>query len=521
MRMKRWRYILVAVLILVAARATAGPDYFRPGRWVALPRGVTGRITAPGTATVVGPDASGVQYALPMAAPWHTGAGGAPKDVEALPRGAWLVAEIDRLAGVRTVPRDAVLKALPDGSALVPLGDIQYGVPDSVDAVIAYDFGESRLQPDERAALARFVKQGGAVFFVYAARSIPAASVGLWRELFGAQGEPERQAPGLPRGLLVPEAFRLGLDFEVPGLVWKRYGRGLTLAYALPPRLTTERLTPEMTEQLLEQAGVVFARARHWIESRRRPIVTEPFMPDLFRLFGPVEWGCAERRRIVLTAAGYAVAAVALLFSFRGLLARKKRRWLGAALAVALGGVVAIYLPAVSASGLALDVAPVVIDDPEAGPVMVLLGRVARLGPGQAPQIRSMTSMPPKLVLYGRFSAQQKQWANYRFEPPGPSLEPLLDIGQNLCLVSVRPLTQAEASAIAAQEHPGPPEADARIGLARKRWAEPHRTYRFEWKAPTTAHRMFDPRQDDAFVQIRRRPVLWMTASSVADRPAP
>jgi predicted amidohydrolase len=472
---------------------------------VRLPAGVTGRVSAPGAATVIGPDAAEAQYALPMSAPWGTTVGGAPTEMSALKKGAWLVAELDRGADARTVPREAVLKALPKGSALTPLGSIRHGVPEAVDAVVCYDFGESMLQRDERAALVRFAKDGGAVFFVYVSRSIPAASVELWRDVFGAQGKGEKQAAGLPRGLLVPADFGLGLDFEMPGLVWRRCGRGLALAYALPPVRNPADLS--------KHATVLFERARYWIETQCRPVTPEPFMPEAFGLFDRAEWSRPARRRAALVGAGYAAAAIGLLLSFGSLLARKRWRWTAGTLAIAMAGTVAVVALGAGSSGLALDTASVVLDEPGAEKVLVTFARIARLAPGDAPQLRSATPVPPRLALFSRYSASQKTWANYRFGQGVSSIEPLLAVGESMCVVSVRTLSDAEVQDLRVSVSPAPAGGHKLTGLVRERWAgRRDRKYDLTWVTPSAQLRLFDPRAEGTFVQIERHPLLWVSA---------
>jgi 6,7-dimethyl-8-ribityllumazine synthase len=442
------------------------------------------------------------QYALPLAAPWPAEPEGARLEPVAIPESAWLAAELGR--GASEKARAGILRALPDGSALVGLGDLRRGVPESVDLVIAYDFSESRLQPSERAAISAFARRGGAVFFVYASRAIPAASVPLWRELFGAGGGAEIRAPGLPQGLLMPRDFRLRFKADMPRLVWQRCGRGIVLAYELEPEGHALE-TAAGSERLFRRAVESAAR-------ERRPVALGPVEPDVYELFAPPRWSRGPRVRFALLASGYALAAMGLLASAGGPLSRRGWTWLAGAVCLAAGGAAAIGALSESASGLSLDTAGVLILEREADPVAVVLGRVARLGPGEAPELGSAARMPPKVTVYRRYSAFRKSHVTYRFRPGGGTVQPHLAQGQSQCLISIRVLPRAATERLAARPTvPAPAGGERWIALFRERWADRDagpEAYRFRWVRAPGELRLFDRSADEAWVQVRRGPVL-------------
>jgi len=499
---------------LAAASSAAPPIHFKPGRWVELPPLPPGRVTAPGTTTVIETAQADAQYALPMSDPWTAAVGGANLDTAGVPEGAWLAAELDHGTGARMTSRDGILKALPPGSSLVRLDHIRRGVPESVDLVICHDFSESKLQPQERAAVRRFARRGGAVFLIFASRAIPAASEELWRDLFGAHGKREKQAPGLPRRFLVPSDFALRFDPDMPRLVWQRCGRGVVLAYGLAPgRNILER--PEGTTRL-------FARALAHIRKNRRPLTVGPVDPGVFGLFERADWSARARRRFALLACGYAAAAIGLLLSFGTLLTR--RRWVRsvAVLCIAGGGAAILMALTAGTSGLALDNVAVIMQEPGADPTEVVFARISRLGPGRAPQLRSASAMPPRLVLYSRFSARLKNWVNYRFRPGGATVEPDLEVGQKACLVAIRTTSVESArSSTSAPDAPPPPKAEHIIEFVRQRWTTADMDYTFRWVRPSFPPRAFDVSADKHFVQIHRGPVLLVTAARKKVQPQP
>ncbi len=505
---------LIAVLAGLLARSAGGfaaaasggtaPIHFKPGRWVELPALPPGRVTAPGTTTVIETARADAQYALPMSDPWTAAVGDANLDVAGVPEGAWLAAELNRGVGIGTAARDGILNALPQGSTLVKLGDVRRGVPEPVDLVICHDFSESKLQPQERAAVRQFARRGGAVFLIFASRAIPAASEELWRGLFGAHGKPEKQAPGLPRRFLVPAGFALRFDPNMPRLVWQRCGRGIVLAYGLAPSENVlER--PEETTQL-------FARALVHIRRNRRPLNLGPVDPGVFGLFEQADWSARPRRRFTLLACGYAAAAIGLLLSFGTLLT--KRRWIRPAgiACIAAGGAAILLALTAGTSGLALDTVAVIVQEPGADPTEVVVARISRLGPGGTPQLRAASAMPPRLVLHSRFSASLKNWVNYRFRPGGATVEPDLEVGQKACLVAIRSASAESAhdSASAPDVSP-PPRAEHLIEFVRQRWTTDDMDYTFRWVRPPFQPRAFDVSADDHFVQIHRSPVLIVT----------
>lgn len=500
--------VVAAVLCSDAVAATNHPIYYRPGSWVEIPASSPGVILTPGAATVVGEERAEAQYALPLSDPWAATFGDAKLGVTAVPAGAWLVAELAPGAGSKTAPRDGILKALPAGSMVVPLSDVRRRVSEAVDLIVCYDFSESNLRPQEQAAVAQFVRRGGAVLLIFASRAIPAASVDFWRSLFGADGEPERQAAGLPRGLLVAADFTLRLDHEMPRLVRRQCGRGVVLAYGMAPSDNVLK-DPDATAKL-------FARAMHHIRNERRPLAIGPVEPDVFAFFGRPEWSAAPRQRFVLLAWGYAAAAVGLVLSFGRFLMRGRWAWVAGLALVAAAGIATVVWLASGASGLALETTSMLILEPGANPVMVTFARIARLGPGSSPELRS-PMMPPKLVLYSRYSAAQKNWVNYRFRPAGPTVEPLLDVGQNLCLVSIRPVFIGSATAAPPElaAHP-PPNADKLVRFFKERWASKDTDYTFSWTLQAGSGPF---RPDAPFVQVDAGPTLVVSGARTAPEP--
>ncbi len=491
----------MAVFSAPVHAGTDGTSYYKPGRWLEVLVDSPGRITAPGTTTVVEKQSAEAQYVLPMSAPWSAAFNGVRLDVAGIAEGGWVAAELAGAAGNRTAERDGILEALPPGSVVAPLGDIRRGVPSSFDLVICYDFSEGNLQPQERIALEQFVRRGGAVFLIFASRAIPAGSVGLWRTLFGATGTPQKQAPGLPRGLRVPGDFELRFDAAMPRLVWQRCGRGVVIAYGLAPN-----------EKVLEQpegTTELFNRVVFHIREARRPLTLGPVEPDVFGLFEETGWSASSRWRFALLACGYAGAAAGLILSFGSFVSRRRWMWLAGMLCIAAGGAAVILGATADRSGLALDTVAMVIQEPQTDPVDVVLGRISRLGPEDALQLRSATPIPPRLVLHSRFSASRKNWVNYRFFSHRSTVEPMLDTGQRLCLASVR----AAAETTPGEQVQPPPNADKLIGFFRKHWAEGETTYTFRWARSAVPRRLFESSAGGTFSQISRATVLFVSGA--------
>ena len=516
------RFVLVFLLLLAPSVGRgAAPDavIYKPGRWARVRVGTPGEILAPGAATVVGDARADAQYVLPMSEPWVAAFNGSKLAVTSIPGGAWLVIEAG--PGSRGPARGGILKALPEGSVLTGLGDIRRGVSESVDLIICHDFAESRLQPSERAAIEEFARQGGSVMMLFASRVIPAASEHLWRSLFGAGEERDKQAPGLPRGLLVPNDFRTRLDVPEPAderrpltlgdlkaladipepsdgqpFVWQQCGRGIVMA-----------ARGTMLERSSD-AERFFRRVAARVRSDCRPIGLGPAEPDVFRLFDPPAWSMQPRHRFAALAAAYSVAAIGLLLSFRAMLARRRWAWLAGAVCIAAGGLGIVLAFTASTSGLALDTASILIVEPGTAPVAVDLARIARLGPGDAPELASANAMPPRLLLYSRHAASEKTWVKYRFRPDRSTLEPVLGIGQSLCVSSVRPVLDGRAIG------PGvspPQNADALIALFKSRWARKGTDYGFRW-ARAQGPRLFTVAAEGTFVQVNHGPTLMVTA---------
>jgi len=501
------RHLLLLALLLAAPPARAAPPaaiIYKPGRWVEVPAASPGEIVAPGATTVVGAARAEAQYALPMSEPWATTLGGVRLDITSIPPGGWQAAEIGRSSGAAA--RDGILRALPAGSILTRLGGVRRRVPEAVDLIICYDFAESKLQPQERAAVERFVRRGGAVLLIFVSRAVPAASARFWRSLFGAGDAREKQAPGLPRGLLVPNDFTTRIDIPESAadrpFVWQRAGRGIVMAVGLPAR---EKM-PERSKETERFFRRIVARVR----ANCRPVGLGPVEPDVFRLFDSPAWSAEPRRRLALLAVGYTAAAAGLLLSFGAMLAKRRWAWLGGAVCIAAGGAALVFGFTAGTSGLALDTTSVIIVEPGAAPVQVGLARISRLGPGGAPQLMSAAPMPPRLLLYSRHSASEKTWVTYRFVPDGATVEPLLGIGQSLCLASVRAAPENLALLAAA---PAPKNADALEQLFRRRWAMKGVDYEFRWvQAPGGPH-PFTVSAEGRFVQIRRGPALVAVGS--------
>ena len=515
------RFALVFLLLLAPSVVRgAAPDAvtYKPGRWARVQVGAPGEILAPGAATVVGHARASAQYVLPMSEPWVAASEGSKLAVTSIANGAWLVVEVG--AGSRGPARDGILKALPEGSVLTGLGDIGRGVPEAVDLVICHDFAESRLQPGERAAIDAFVRRGGAVLMLFASRSIPAASEGLWRSLFGTGEGRDEQARGLPRGLLVASDFTTRLDVpesagdrppqtlddfkalpDIPEpsggqpFVWQRCGRGIVMAAR-----TTMLESSRDTERFFGRVG---ARVR----TDCRPISLGPVEPDVFGLFGQPAWSEEPRQEFALLAAAYSVAAVGLLLSFRAMLTRCRRAWLAGAVCIAAGGIGIFLAFTAGASGLALDTASIVIVEPGEAPVAVDLARIARLGPGDAPELASANAMPPRLLLYSRHAASGKTWVRYRFLPEHSSVEPVLGMDQRLCVSSVRSAPNGRAAGLDA---PPPPNAEALIALFKSRWARKRTDYEFRW-ARAQGPRLFTVAAEGRFVQVNHGPTLIVT----------
>ncbi|MFO7900754.1 MAG: hypothetical protein R6V58_17045 [Planctomycetota bacterium] len=493
-----------AVLGLAAwtAPARGGETvYFKPGRWVRLPEGTGRHLIAPGTATVVEDDRAEAQYALPMTDLW------APEtdafEVEPVPAGALLVAELNR-SPKSGLPAEGVRSALPAGSAVIALDGVRERVPDSVDLVVSYYFSEGKLTARERAALVRFVRRGGAAVFVFGAGSMPAASEPVWRRLLGIEGGGVREVGGLPRGFLVPDGFSPRRDVleeagDKPTFLWRRSGRGVVVAY--------NASQDEPVRRKADAAAALFARIVARVQEARRPVRLGPIAPGVYRLFGGAAWSGSSRRRLAWLAAGYAVGAAGLLVSLGGLLRGRGWSWLVGLGAIAAAGAATIGVLVGGDSGLALETYSVVLSGGETEPVELVIGRVARLGRGRPCAFRSAGAMPPKAVLYDRYSAVQKEWAAYRFRSAWSSIEPLLDVDQSLCLVSVRWLDDARASALLGAPDVRPPSSSGRlvdlverelvVGKCRHRWVE-----------PDAAPRLFTPDAARCFTQVRRHPTL-------------
>ena len=486
------KLILAAALaaLLFPTTALGAEIYYKPGKWVPLPETQAGVVNAPGTLTIIENDAAPAQFALPMSPTWNRPG----LSLQPVPADAWIAAEL--AATGRIASRDGILRALPPGSALSAI-DLMRGVPDSFDLVIIYDFAESRLQPTESAALLEFIRRGGAVFFMFSSRAIPASSIEIWRDLFAAQGDAVKQEPALPRGFLVPQDFALRMDIpDMPRLAWKQSGRGVVLAYGLAPN---ERLLGDAvgTAELFERA------VRH-INATRRPISIGPVEPDAFRLFDEPRWSAGARRRLALIAGGYAIAAIGVIISFAGLIRKRGRIFVGSSAAIAALGVAAVLLMP-TGSGLALDTVNVLIDD-GTQPVLVTIGRIARLGPGRATPLMSMNPMPPRILLYGRYSATQRDWAAYRFERSGASVEPLLDIGQSVCLFAMTDVPGGYAAGLASAEPP--PNAAQIISFFERRLSGGAK-YDYRWCTP--APRLFAAESERTFTQTSTTPVLIAT----------
>ncbi len=507
---------LIAAGCAAALGAPSEPACYKPGDWVEVPASGPGLLAAPGTTTVMEPVHGEAQYALPMTEPWTAVFNGAILEVNAVAERGWLAASLERGAGgILSGAESGILKALPPGSKLVPLGDVRRGVPESVDLIVSYDFSERMLQPQELGAIKEFVRRGGAVCFLFASQ-IPAASVEFWRDLFGAGGEARMQAPGLPHGVRVPPGFALRFEQDMPELVWRQSGRGVVLAYRLSPN-----------EDLLKDAEAtarVFGRVVQYVRENRRPLRLGPAEPEAFRLFDPPEWAAGPRRRSALLAVGYAAGAAGLLVSFGSLLARRRWMWLPGLAFIAVGGAAVVYGSVEGKSGLALDTASVMIIEPGADPAVVVLGRIARLGPGGDPQLPSYAVMPPKLLVYARYSAEQKNWVNYRFMPGHATVQPVLGIGQSLCLGSISLMPASSAAGLGAMhEVAAPAHGDDLIRFFEKRWAQKGTSYRFRWVArdanapalpPVAAGRLFDWTADRHFVQMNYYPMLVIEGSA-------
>ena len=515
------RFVLMLLLLLAPSVGRgAAPDTitYRPGRWTRVQVSTPGEIPAPGAATVVGHARADAQYVLPMSEPWVAALDGSKSAVTSIPNGAWLVVEAGPAS--HGAARDGILKALPEGSILTGLGDIGRGVPEAVDLIICHDFAESRLQPGERAAVEAFIRRGGAVVMLFASREIPAASEDLWRSLFGAGEARDKQAPGLPRGLLVPNDFQTRLDVPDPAgesspltlddlraladrpeasggqpFVWQPCGRGIVMAAR---RTMLDRS---------EDAERFFRRVARRARSDCRPINLGPVQPDVFRLFDQPGWSAQPRHTFAVLAAAYSIAAVGLLLSFRSALARRRWAWLAAAILVAAGGVGIVLAFTGGASGLALDTASILIVERGKAPVAVDFARIARLGSGGAPELVSADAMPPRLLLYSRHAASAKAWVKYRFLPDRSTVEPVLDIGQSLCVSSVRRVPNGSAAGPGASP---PKNAEALIELFKSRWAKKGTDYVFRW-ARAQGPRLFTVAAEGRFVQIDHGPVLVVT----------
>ncbi|MFW6158356.1 MAG: hypothetical protein ACOC8E_03265, partial [Planctomycetota bacterium] len=450
-------------------------------------------------------DRAEAQYALPMTDLW------APEtdafDVEPVPEEALLVAELNR-SPKPGLPAEGVRSALPTGSAVVALEDVRERVPDSVDVVVSYYFSEGKLTARERAALVRFVRRGGAAVLVFGGGSMPAASEPVWRRLLRVEGGGRREAGGLPRGFLVPDDFspRREVLEEVadkPAFLWRRCGRGVVVAY--------DASQDEQVRTNADAAAAVFGRIVARVRENRRPVRLGPIEPDVYRLFGEVAWSGSSRRRLAWLAAGYAVGAAGLLVSLGGLLGRRAWSWLVGLGAIAAAGAATVSVLVDGGSGLALETYSVVLSGEGTEPVELVIGRVARLGRGPWPEFRSARSMPPKVVLYDRYSAVQKEWAAYRFRSAWSSVEPLLDVDQSLCLVSCRWPDEVRARALLGAADARPPDAaEGLVDLVERELVGGENRHR--WVEPDPAPRLFTPDAARRFTQVRRHPTLLVGA---------
>jgi len=476
---------------------------------VAIPADAAGEVTGPGTATSVEDLRAETQYVLPVSDPWVASFDGARLAMTALPAGAWLVAELGRGEGVA---RDGILRALPAGSALTRLEGLRNGVPEVVDLIVAHGFAEGALQPRERAEVEAFVRRGGSILLIFASRRIPAASERIWRELFGVGDAREKEVGGLPRGLLVSAGFTVHYDIpepsEGPSFVWRRSGRGIVIAVALPPG--GEGLGK------VAQAEGLFRRVAKRVRDHCRPVRLGPVEPDVPRLFGPPEWSGPARRRLAWVAFAYAAGAIGLLVSAGAALSRRRLAWIGGAALLAAAGAGFVLIATAGPSGLALDTASVVVIERGVPAVRIDLARVARLGPGEPPELDSADRMPPKLVVGSRADTNARTWVRYRFRPHRATVQPLLGAKQYACLAWVGPAGRSPGGAAA----PAPENADALIAFFERRWASAGAEYDYEWARAAGPPRPFAASAKEHFVQVRRGPVLIARRKTRAAEPS-
>jgi len=98
---------------------------------------------------------------------------------------------------------------------------------------------------------------------------------------------------------------------------------------------------------------------------------------------------------------------------------------------------------------------------------------------------------------------------NYRFRPDGATVEPRLDVGQNLCLVSIRPVFIGSAAAgPPGPAVPPPPNADKLVRFFKERWASRDTDYTFSWTHQAGPGPF---RPDAPFVQVHAGPTLVVT----------
>jgi len=230
-----------------------------------------------------------------------------------------------------------------------------------------------------------------------------------------------------------------------------------------------------------------------------------PVEPEAFRVFNDAAWSISARRRMAILAGGYALAAVGIAISFASIIRKRGYYFIGAMAAVAALGVgVVILMP--FGSGLALDAATILINDD--APALVALGRIARLGPGRAPQLVAIGRMPPKILLYGRYSAAQRDWAAYRFSASGASIQPLLDIGQSVCVYSVYEVPRDYSAGMRSVD---PPPNAARIILFFERQLATGVKHNYRWVEHSPF--LFQEGARRELAQVQTAPTLVATPS--------
>ena len=309
-------------------------------------------LSPPGTETAVGgglPAEAG--YALPHPPPRGPHP---PAD------GGWPRAARRRVAGRRDSPGRGRRPAPQGGcSAALPLclGDLDRGLlrrPGIVDLVVAYEFSESTLQPQERDALPAALSATAAALRSSSPHAlIPGVRRSVGAGLFGITGEGVKEAPGLRLGrqLLVPADYTIPFDAELPvaGVAAVR-AVGIVLADGLEPVRSTLERPERWPVRSSSGTAALFSRASSitsdgpaaWCGSAR-------LSRHAFRLFPAAAWSCASRRRLALLAAGYAAAAVGLLLSFGSLLIRLRRPAGSAGAVVIAAGVAAVLYASTAA----------------------------------------------------------------------------------------------------------------------------------------------------------------------------